>query len=76
MKTTQNYTVTVSGTQKHITAKNCKQSFSSYESAVIFFQEKCESCLGFFPEICHNPSKEQELCEGGIGYDYRVELEF
>jgi hypothetical protein len=76
MKTTKNYTVTVSGMAKHITAKNCKESFYSYESAVAFFQEKCESCLGFFPEIRHNLSNEQELCEGGIGYDYRVELEF
>lgn len=72
----KNYKVEVKGMQSHITRYNREETFSTYEAAVTYFQEMCDMTLDYVPEITHNPSHEIELNEGGIGYDYRVDLEF
>lgn len=71
-----NFNVSVKGMQQHITHYNRIVKFSTYDAAVTYFQEMCEMILDFVPEICHNPSIAVELSEGGLGFDYIIELQF
>lgn len=71
-----NYKVRVEGMQSHITHYNREETFDSYEAAVTYFQEMCDMVLDYLPEVTHEPANPIELSEGGIGHDYRVELEF
>lgn len=73
---TNNYQVVVRGTSQHITKLNRLEKFSKYEAAVTYFQEMCDLALNEYPDVTHEPSRPVELSEGGIGYDYRVDLEF
>lgn len=69
MTTTNNYEVKIiSSTETKV------EEFKSYESAVTFYQEKCEEFIGEFEEICHNPAQEQQYNAEGNGY--KVELNF
>ena len=71
-----NFQVRVNGMQHHITRYNRERNFSTYESAVTYFQEMCEMILDEVPQITHEPNVATEQSAGGLGYDYRIELNF